>query len=453
MKKKIYLSLIVFLSILIILFFFNELNGNKKTNKLSSSIKNIIPSNFKYLYNHKLDKIYLFYNHKFRKKIILEHTVKNQKINSKNNSYILNKFSNNLFMKNGPKGYLDIHDDKLLLLTGTGILSYTKIDNLEKNKLTLKTINTNLNELISYEFRIERKDFILDLFVLNGDIYLSYLNEIKEGCYNTSILKSKLNYQKIVFKKFFTPSECIKEENKYMEFNFNQSGGALSKFNFQNILLSIGDFRFRDKAQDPDSIFGKILSIDFEGNSKIISMGHRNPQGIYFDKIDNIIYNSEHGPQGGDEINLNFLSNKKIKNFGWPITSYGEHYGGDIEENSHKYEKAPLYKSHKKNGFLEPFKYFVPSIAPTKVIITRPKTGHANNDKYIFLSALGHEVKEGDKSIHIFKVDNNFKIVNYEILPINERIRDMILLEEKNKLILFLESTGSIALVDLKTNL
>ena len=64
-------------------------------------------------------------------------------------------------------------------------------------------------------------------------------------------------------------------------------------------------------------------------------MGHRNPQGLYFDKEKNILLETEHGPMGGDEINLinlNGIKKGKIPNFGWPISSAGEHYGGISEK-------------------------------------------------------------------------------------------------------------------------
>ena len=59
------------------------------------------------------------------------------------------------------------------------------------------------------------------------------------------------------------------------------------------------------------------------------------PQGLYFDKENNIIIETEHGPMGGDEINLidlDQINKDKIFNYGWPIVSAGEHYGGKIGE-------------------------------------------------------------------------------------------------------------------------
>jgi aldose sugar dehydrogenase len=72
------------------------------------------------------------------------------------------------------------------------------------------------------------------------------------------------------------------------------------------------------------------------GDSKvpgsIYSYGHRNPQGIAYNPISNEIYNTEHGPKGGDEFNLV----KKGKNYGWPLVSYGVNYDGKIVSESPK---------------------------------------------------------------------------------------------------------------------
>ena len=72
----------------------------------------------------------------------------------------------------------------------------------------------------------------------------------------------------------------------------------------------------RKLAQDKDSPFGKIIKININtSNYEIVSKGHRNPQGLLYDKNNDLIVSTEHGPYGGDEINLN-LNTKKVKNFG-----------------------------------------------------------------------------------------------------------------------------------------
>ena len=82
--------------------------------------------------------------------------------------------------------------------------------------------------------------------------------------------------------------------------------------------------------QKLNSLLGKIISINKHTQKHdIISMGHRNPQGLSYIKDLNIIINTEHGPKGGDEINVNFQKTDKIPNFGWAISSYGTPYSGE----------------------------------------------------------------------------------------------------------------------------
>jgi glucose/arabinose dehydrogenase len=103
-------------------------------------------------------------------------------------------------------------------------------------------------------------------------------------------------------------------------------------------------------AEDIKSVNTKIIKVNIKnGNYEIISMSHRNPQGLHFDIEDNFILETEHGPAGGDEINLieiNKINKDIVQNYGWAISSVGEHYGDKVDEDKTKYEKYPLYKSH-----------------------------------------------------------------------------------------------------------
>ena len=215
------------------------------------------------------------------------------------------------------------------------------------------------------------------------------------------------------------------------------------------ILFSVGDYKFRDHAQDKSNVFGKIISIDVNTKKyEIISVGHRNPQGLYYDAQNNIIFSTEHGPQGGDEININTNPGGKVENYGWPISSYGEHYGGTIlERNKSLYEKAPLYKSHKDYGFTEPLKYFTPSIAISE-IIEIPFEYNKIEKKQFFVGAMGNDPHKGHMSIHHFIISDDNTIFKHNIIPLNERIRDMIYVKEINKIFLFLESTTSIGVLN-----
>ena len=207
---------------------------------------------------------------------------------------------------------------------------------------------------------------------------------------------AELNYNYLKFNNFFQPNECVLIDNDDKEFNAHQSGGKLYKFDEKNILFSTGDFRYRKLAQDKLSVFGKIIKINMiNSDLKILSMGHRNPQGLLYDNSNNFILSTEHGPNGGDEVNLNLSPSKELKNFGWPISSYGEHYGGKDkkgniidEKNKIKYKKYPLHKSHKDYNFIEPLTYFVPSIGISQII-------KIDSNKFIFCSLK-------DKSLYTF---------------------------------------------------
>ena len=168
-----------------------------------------------------------------------------------------------------------------------------------------------------------------------------------------------------------------------------------------------------------------------------MSLGHRNPQGLFFDNQNNFILETDHGPQGGDEINLIALNKENTPNYGWAIASYGEHYGGKSKKNFEKYKKYPLLKSHKNNGFIEPIKYFPAhsQIGISEII------GLGSNKSYVASSLK-------DRSLYFFNLDINNQIQNLERVEIGERIRDLIFYN--NKLILFLENTASIGIINLQ---
>ena len=78
-------------------------------------------------------------------------------------------------------------------------------------------------------------------------------------------------------------------------------------------MFSTGDFRSRFLAQDNKSLNGKIIQINTNNfEYKIISKGHRNPQGLFYDNENDFILSTEHGPLGGDEINLIKLNQKNL---------------------------------------------------------------------------------------------------------------------------------------------
>ena len=332
-------------------------------------------------------------------------------------------------------GFIDFHKDNLVVVSSRGILAYSK--DIE-GELILKQIENNINEFIGIEqFNKSIKFSLNDLFIYQNTIYISYHEEKEEDCWTNSILFSEVNYEFINFKKLFSNKQCINsKKNVDGEFNPHSSGGRIVRYDDENILFTIGEYRERHYAQDEKSIFGKIIKINIRNSDyEIISMGHRNPQGLFFDKQNNFVIETEHGPLGGDEINLIEINNGnsgEIPNYGWAIASAGEHYGGRKPSNKIKYEKYPLYKSHSENGFIEPLFSFVPSIGISEIV-------KVDENKYVVSSLK-------DKSIYSFQLSENQKLINLKRIEIFERIRD--LKYKDNKLYLFLEDTPSIGIIN-----
>jgi len=123
----------------------------------------------------------------------------------------------------------------------------------------------------------------------------------------------------------------------------------------------------------------------------------------------------------------------KIPNYGWPMASAEEHYGGKNEGNKKKYEKYPLYKSHSKYGFIEPLKAFVPSIGISEIV-------KIAQNKYVVSSLK-------DKSLYFFELNSKKKIVNLNRVEVFERVRDLRFYN--NKLYLFMEDSASIGVINL----
>ena len=334
-------------------------------------------------------------------------------------------------------GYIDFYKSNIIVLSSRGVLAFKK--NIEDINENFQQIKNNINEFIGKDQFKKHKWFSLkDIFIFNNKIFISYTEEIKEDCWNTSVIYGGMNYENIVFRKLFSPKECIhSNDNIDKEFNAHQSGGKIISFDDNHILLSVGDFRSRHLAQDIESVNGKIIKVNIDnGNYEIISMGHRNPQGLYFDKENNFLLETEHGPMGGDEVNLievNKINRDNIQNYGWAISSAGEHYGGKIEANKTRYEKYPLYKSHSEHGFIEPLKSFVPSIGISEIV----KIGQ---NKYVVSSMK-------DKSLYFFELNKQKQIINLNRVEVFERVRDLSL--KNNQLFLFMEDTASIGVLNL----
>jgi hypothetical protein len=335
-----------------------------------------------------------------------------------------------------PGGYLAQDSNNVFITSGKGTINFFKMNELQNNKINLNILNSNLLSFFVNDenYFLNHEVGVRDILIDDNHLYLSFNNKVRNDCYNIEIVKAKLNYTFLDFKKFYTYPECI-EISKIQKFFVNQSGGRLEKYKDNKILFSTGSMRayYNDEnakkivEQSKDSKFGKVISIDIEtGKDELFTMGHRNPQGLLYDSTNNIVLETEHGPQGGDEINLLEMN----KNYGWPISSYGVHYDGKQRIN------APLHKSHSDYGFEEPLKYWTPGIG-----ISQLTKSIENKNEYLISSMK-------NRSIHILKINpKDNKINNYRILHIGQRIRDIISVKEKKIYILFLEDPSRIALL------
>jgi len=185
-----------------------------------------------------------------------------------------------------------------------------------------------------------------------------------------------------------------------------------------HLFFTVGDRGVRSNGQDLLTHAGTVLRLNrdgsvpednpFVGNKaalpEIWSYGHRNPQGIFYDSDKDRLWMIEHGPRGGDEINLIVAG----ANYGWPVISYGKEYWGPfhVGEGTHK------------TGMEQPVKYYVPSIAPGSLL---RYSGNA------FPKWQGNLLAGALKLTHINRVilDNQGNVVGEERLlqDLNERVR------------------------------
>lgn len=201
-------------------------------------------------------------------------------------------------------------------------------------------------------------------FKKDNTIYYTYSGIEKNGSATTlasaTFVNDKLSNQKILFAARPIQSTAYHFGSRIV---FDKKG---------HIYVSIGERNIRDLAQDLSTHMGKIIRLNLDGSipkdnpfvgdkkakPEIWSYGHRNPQGLVFDEKNNKLWVSEHGPRGGDEINLI----KSGANFGWPLATYGrEYYGPKITDNV----SLP--------GMENPRHVWLPSIAPCDLVLYRGK--------------------------------------------------------------------------------
>lgn len=341
------------------------------------------------------------------------------------------KLKNNF---NRPYGYLEIVNNKIIFISGDGSL-YFKENNF------FKEIETNLKDLINIDFNKQNYDNqfhankIRDILYVNGNIYIvANYEESNTKKIQPTILKAKFSIEKMNF-DFFFKSNYIADESFV---DYSHTGGRLVYNEIvDEFYFAIPDYGspIENKVSVNDGIYGKIIKLKNDGNYEVISWGHRNPQGLFFDKERNILIESEHGPSGGDEINLI----KQNKNYGWPTTSFGD--GGTVE-----------YHDHKSRGFEAPIFTWVDNPGVSEVVKIPDKSKLYFKNKYILSSLSGSQRGPEEYSglhLYIFDIiEGEYEFS--ERIFVNDRVRDLKYNSNDDTLYLVLETSQKIAKIKTK---
>lgn len=235
-------------------------------------------------------------------------------------------------------------------------------------------------------------------FEFSNLIYLSYASGTKKAN-ATSVFRAKLSGAELVGGEVIFTASPTKDTASHF-------GGRMDFLADNSMILTLGDgFAYREAAQDKASNLGKIMHISADGQtSRMYSYGHRNVQGLHIDEQTGDIWSHEHGPKGGDELNLI----REGENYGWPLATTGVDYNGAKITPFETYENTTAFVHD-----------WVPSIAPSGLTIYRGE---------LFADWNGDALVGGLKSKDVRRVDlENGNAIGEESLfaDLGARIRDV----------------------------
>ena len=270
-----------------------------------------------------------------------------------------------------------------------------------------------------------RKGGLLDVavdknFTSNQIIYLTASVSDSEKGSNTSLFSAKLDGDSLVDLKQLYKASPDSEEQRHF-------GGSILLKN-QHIYFTIGDRGNRDiNPQDLNLDGGKIYRLNLDGsipddnpffdmeNTKkaVWSYGHRNPQGIVDGFNNDEIWIHEHGPRGGDEINIikepkNNEDPVRERNYGWPKATYGINYSG-----------SEITKNKTLDGVTDPYYYWTPSIAPSGMVMIKGSEIYSGWNNTLLIGSLSFRYLER------LEFDNSGIIMREKLFPRIGRVRDV----------------------------
>lgn len=233
-------------------------------------------------------------------------------------------------------------------------------------------------------------------------------------------LRDAIN-DEVTWQTIYETTPCLGLKDVSHPFGGLQSGGRIVYFSDREILVSVGDFEFdgigiRDLPQDLSTSYGKTVIVNFNtGQARHFTTGHRNPQGLYIDDQGQI-WSTEHGPRGGDELNLL----REGKNYGWPKVTYGTCYGHETsyfeECRRFTWPFSDAVSTHE--GFSRPIWAWVPSVGVSQLISVQ---GHRferwRGD--LLVASLSQ------RTLYRIRIKDG-RVVLSEPIRIGERIRDLV---------------------------
>lgn len=195
-------------------------------------------------------------------------------------------------------------------------------------------------------------------FADNRLVYISY-SKGDDAANATAVIKGRLSDDSSTLENV---EEIFWADRRATSYHY---GSRLQFANDGTLFVTLGEgLKYMKAAQDPHITHGSIIRINtdgsvpadnpfadgVDGNPVVYSYGHRNPQGLYYDADTETLYETEHGPKGGDELNIITAG----ANYGWPEVTYGINYDGTLITDKTEAE-----------GMVQPEMYWVPSIAPS----------------------------------------------------------------------------------------
>ena len=248
-------------------------------------------------------------------------------------------------------------------------------------------------------------------FGANSTIYLSYAEPGDGDLNGTAVARAKLDGARLTdLQVIFRQMPKVASENHF--------GSRLVFARDGNLFVTLGErFSERDSAQDLGTHLGKIVRITKDGKApadnpfvgrkgalpEIWSYGHRNVQGATLDPATGRFWAVEHGPRGGDEINLPEAG----RNYGWPVITFGREYSGPA-----------IGEGTAKAGMEQPLYYWVPSIATSGMTFYSSDT-YPEWKGSLFVGALKAQL------VARLEFGADGKVKAEERFPVGERVRDI----------------------------